>query len=257
MSSPRVARRVMVVHSRSVDDTHRLGVALGTLSRPGDVWALHGDLGAGKTALVRGLARGMGLDERDVCSPTFVVVNEYARPAGRGPGAIIEPGAGPGDVPLVHIDAYRLGQSESDTLGLERVLDGLGVAAIEWPERLIPPPPDNERLARVTIEHAGESERRFTLHVPEGWTLRASWATMEDLSTARPASPYPITPHTSTCCATCKRPVPPGAAAPFCSERCRLADLHHWLSGRYAIPGSDRDPIHDDTRGDAAPPDRA
>jgi len=142
---------------------------------------------------------------------------------------VLEPGAGAGDVPLVHIDAYRVGQSESDSLGLERVLDGLGVAAIEWPERLIPPPPDDDRLAHVTIEPTGPTSRTFTLHIPEAWTLRSSWPAVAAL--ARADAP-------ALRCAACARPLAPANPGPFCSDRCQLADLHRWLTGGHAIPGT-------------------
>lgn len=110
------------VRSESADRTMALGERIGRLLRAGDVVLLHGDLGAGKTCLVRGVARGMGIDPGAVNSPTFVVVNEYDAPAGRPH--------------LVHMDAYRLGGPEDlDDLGLDESLGG-GALVIEWAERV-------------------------------------------------------------------------------------------------------------------------
>lgn len=108
--------------STSVEQTERLGVRLGQLLQPDDVIGLAGDLGAGKTAMARGIGRGWGTALR-VTSPTFTVVNQYPR---MSDGRI-----------LYHIDCYRL-QSEGDvvTAGLEDVLSNDGAVMIEWPERI-------------------------------------------------------------------------------------------------------------------------
>jgi tRNA threonylcarbamoyladenosine biosynthesis protein TsaE len=105
---------------------------------------LYGDLGAGKTAFVRGLAEGLEVPPADVSSPTFTLVQEY-----RG-----------GRVPLVHVDLYRLDDSrEIDDLGLDEIAAG-AVLAIEWAERLPNPPGD---AIRVSLEHAGEDQRQITI----------------------------------------------------------------------------------------------
>ena len=124
--------------------THAAGELLAALLEPGDVIGLVGDLGAGKTLFVQGLGAGMGLpaDVR-VTSPTFALVNEY-----RG-----------GRLPIVHIDLYRLeAEAELEHIGLDELLEGPGVAAVEWCERF-PVLPDDHLL--ITIEIEGESRRRL------------------------------------------------------------------------------------------------
>jgi len=106
--------------SLSESDTETLGTVLARDLRPGDVIALSGDLGAGKTAFVRGLARGLSVDPHEVSSPTFALVHEY-----RG-----------GRLPLFHVDLYRLTSAEAEDLGLAELGVEDGVLAIEWPDRL-------------------------------------------------------------------------------------------------------------------------
>lgn len=107
---------------------------------PGTTVLLTGDLGTGKTAFVRGLAGGLGLDPDEVTSPTFTLVHEY-----RG-----------GRLPLVHVDLYRLDRADLDEIGLDAELAGKGVLAVEWADRLQRPPRD---AMRVTIEDAGGDTR--------------------------------------------------------------------------------------------------
>ena len=105
---------------------------------------LFGDLGAGKTAFVRGLAEGLGVTPEEVSSPTFTIMQEY-----RG-----------GRRPLFHVDLYRLNDArEVEDLGLEEITEN-GVLAIEWAERMPRPPAD---AICVRIEHAGETGRRITV----------------------------------------------------------------------------------------------
>ena len=106
--------------TRSEDDTIREAAAMAAGLTAGAIVLLSGELGAGKTAFVRGLAVGLGLDAAEVTSPTFTLVHEY-----RG-----------GRLPLIHIDLYRLDRAELDDLGLDEDLAARGVVAIEWPERL-------------------------------------------------------------------------------------------------------------------------
>lgn len=106
--------------SNSPEETEALGAALADKLKPGAVVAFSGDLGAGKTAFVRGLARGLGITER-VTSPTFTIVNEYEG----------------GRLPLFHFDMYRLGSSdELFNIGWEDYLVRGGVCAVEWSENV-------------------------------------------------------------------------------------------------------------------------
>lgn len=101
------------------EETENFGRLLGGLLRPGDVVCLYGELGAGKTVLAKGIARGLGVAEA-VTSPTFTLINEYA-----------------GRVPFFHMDAYRLsGPQDMVDLGCEEYFYGEGVTVIEWPERV-------------------------------------------------------------------------------------------------------------------------
>lgn len=108
------------VTTRSEAETAAEGRRLAASLRGGEVLLLSGDLGAGKTAFVRGLAGGLGIDPADVTSPTFTLVQEYR--AGR--------------LPLFHVDLYRLTPIEVDDLGLDDMALEGGVLAIEWPDRL-------------------------------------------------------------------------------------------------------------------------
>lgn len=128
--------------------TVALGEALAGVLRAGDVVALEGDLGAGKTRFVRGLARGLGCDESMVSSPTYVLAHEYPSRSG-GPT-------------LVHIDAYRMRSSEElESIGWDRMHDGRSVVAVEWPRRIGSALPGSALWVR--IEHAGDDRRRVAL----------------------------------------------------------------------------------------------
>jgi tRNA threonylcarbamoyladenosine biosynthesis protein TsaE len=109
------------VISRSPEETQAIGARLGARLRPGAVIACTGELGAGKTCFLQGLARGLGVAS-DVTSPTFVLVNQYR-----------------GRLPVYHLDAYRTGSlTELVDLGLEEMLHGDGVTVIEWADKLLP-----------------------------------------------------------------------------------------------------------------------
>lgn len=108
----------------------------------GTVVLLHGDLGAGKTAFVRGLAEGLSIDSDDVSSPTFTLVQEYR-----------------GRLRLYHVDLYRLSETEVPDLGLEE-LSQTGVVAVEWAEKWGRPA---GRVIEVRLEDLGETRRRVTI----------------------------------------------------------------------------------------------
>ena len=130
----------MTITTASETETGAVGRDVARTLRAGDVVLLHGDLGAGKTAFVRGLAEGLGVQPEEVSSPTFTLIQEY-----RG-----------GRLPLLHVDLYRLADArEIDDLGLDE-LGREAVTAIEWAEKL-PRVPDS--AIHVSIEHLDGNTR--------------------------------------------------------------------------------------------------
>lgn len=134
----------MAISSHSEQDTRAIASALGRDLPMGTVLLLSGDLGAGKTAFVRGLAEGLGIDPDDVTSPTFTLVHEY-----RG-----------GRLPLIHVDLYRLDRADLDEIGLDQDLAAAGVVAVEWSERLSRSIPG---AVTVTIADRGGDRRDITI----------------------------------------------------------------------------------------------
>lgn len=128
----------------SEEETQAVARELSATLRAGDVLLVSGDLGAGKTTFVRGLAEGLGIDPRAVSSPTFTIVHEY-----RGNG-----------LTLYHADLYRLERAATDDLGLEEVGVRDGVLAIEWPDRLSHELP-GARVVRLEV--VSDSSRRITI----------------------------------------------------------------------------------------------
>jgi len=138
--------KAWVVESAGVAETLALGRRLGAAARPGDVVALVGDLGAGKTHLAKGMAEGLGAARaREVTSPTFVLCREFLG----------------GRIPFYHLDAYRLkGPEDLEAIGAEEMLEGDGLSALEWADRVagvLPP----DRL-EVRLEVTGPERRRLT-----------------------------------------------------------------------------------------------
>ena len=134
----------MELITHSPEQTEALGFALGQRLSPGDIIAYKGDLGAGKTAFTRGLAKGLGCIEQ-VTSPTYTIVNEYLS----------------GRLPLFHFDMYRLTSSEDLWgIGWDDYLDRNGVCAVEWSENV---EDAMENALWVTIESLGGDCRRITL----------------------------------------------------------------------------------------------
>lgn len=131
--------------SESVERTIEIGRRLGALLEPGDVVALVGQLGAGKTCLTRGVAEGIGADPDIVTSPTFVLINEYE-----------------GAIPLYHFDAYRLScPADMQALGSDEYFAGNGACLVEWADRVEECLPDD--YLRVTILIDGPTSRRIRL----------------------------------------------------------------------------------------------
>jgi tRNA threonylcarbamoyladenosine biosynthesis protein TsaE len=141
-----VPEQSQTFESQSPEQTESFAADLAASLRGGEVIALRGDLGAGKTRFVRGLLRGLGGSERSVSSPTFVLLNVY--PDGR--------------LTVYHLDAYRVaGSDDFEAIGFLELLEQGGVVVVEWAERvdaLLP----RERID-VTIEHIGENCRRLTI----------------------------------------------------------------------------------------------
>lgn len=149
----RVDRRDPSAHrTGSVEETEALGRALGAQLHPGDVVLLTGELGAGKTAFVRGLAQGLGVDPDEVSSPTFTLMQEYR-----------------GRVTLCHLDLYRIeGEADIEDLGLDDAAAG-AVLAIEWAERMGVPPAG---AWRVELRVAGDAEREVVVVPPVAHSTR-------------------------------------------------------------------------------------
>ncbi len=134
----------MLYKTHGPEETERLGQRLAMALRPGDVVAYYGDLGAGKTAFTRGLARGLGVRET-VTSPTYTIVNEYLS----------------GDMPLFHFDMYRLSSAEElFDIGWEDYLAQDGVCAVEWSEHV---EEALEGAIRVSIRRTGDWDREITI----------------------------------------------------------------------------------------------
>ena len=130
--------------TNSPEETERVGQALGKALQPGAVIAYKGDLGAGKTAFTRGLAKGLGCRDT-VTSPTYTIVNEYLS----------------GRLPLFHFDMYRLSCSDDlFDIGWEDYLERDGVCAVEWSENVADA---MENAIVVTIEKTGSESRRITI----------------------------------------------------------------------------------------------
>jgi len=144
------------VSLRDLDATERLGLSIASLLKPGDILLLTGELGAGKTTLVKSIAKGLGIDPGDVTSPTFTLIHEYQE----------------GRIPFVHADLYRLGEG-ADILetGLEEYMEGGYAVAIEWAEYMHEEPAGP--WLRIELRHASETARNALLEAGgTGWKQR-------------------------------------------------------------------------------------
>ncbi len=149
--------------SRRAEDTLRLGEILGQCLSPGDVVALTGELGSGKTCLTQGIARGMGVSEGyHVTSPTFTLINEY-----------------PGDITLYHVDVYRLsGPADLEDLGYEEYIYGEGVVVVEWAEKIQSALPV-EKCFFIRLRYVDEHTREVTISGPANRVMQVSQALIE------------------------------------------------------------------------------
>ncbi len=139
-------KKRLVVESHTAGQTKKLGRLVGELLKPGSLVALSGELGAGKTQFVKGLAGGLGVDRSYyVSSPSFVLINEY-----------------PGRIPLYHLDLYRLSEyRDLEEIGLEEYLNSNGVTTIEWAEKAAQFMPSE--LIWIDIHWTGPESRQITL----------------------------------------------------------------------------------------------
>ncbi len=136
----------MVIQTKSVSETIRIGRSIGSLLLPGDVVALVGELGAGKTQLIKGLAAGAGIRKPTyISSPSFTLINEY-----------------PGKTTFYHVDLFRLGEEkEAEELGLEDYFQRKGIMAIEWADKI--PSLLPKELLVIRIAYTGRNTRSLEI----------------------------------------------------------------------------------------------
>lgn len=184
-----------VRRTSSPEETERIASALAMRVAPGTMITLEGDLGAGKTCFVRGLARGLGADPLNISSPTFVIEHRHACDAGT----------------LVHIDAYRIRSSDDlASIGWDELLaESDAVIVVEWPSRILAALP--EVRIEVRIQHLAEDLREIEIE----------WRRPSDAAIACRACGTALTEA--------------AIDGRFCSARCKMADLARWFRGDYAI----------------------
>lgn len=222
------------------DATAALGFSLALLCAPGDILLLRGELGAGKTALARGIATGVGLAAAAISSPTFVVMHVHSLPhipSLPGPHATnITPVPRP--THLLHIDAYRLAShDELENIGWDRFFDPISrfptsaLAIIEWPGNIAPALPPADRCIDISLSHADIHSRTLIITLPDSLLARFA-PPNDDLLNAFINRP-PLQ------CPTTRRWVPPTTPTyPFIDVRAQNADLYRWL----APPDDEPDP---------------
>jgi tRNA threonylcarbamoyladenosine biosynthesis protein TsaE len=155
--------------SASTEETERMGASLGALLQPGDVVALFGELGSGKTVLARGIATGFGCDGRDVHSPSFTLVNEYVDRRG--------------ERRLIHADLYRIrSEDELPGIGWDAYVDSRHVVVVEWAERALRWLPRDH--LRVSLEFLGRERRRLRVEAtgPRSVQLALGWVEAGDFA---------------------------------------------------------------------------
>jgi len=134
----------MKLLSSSQAETKDIGRRIGQKLKKGDVVCLYGELGAGKTTLVKGIASAFGIRERDITSASFTIIAEYDA-----------------DVPFYHIDLYRLVSGDIEEIGLQEYLGGDGISVIEWAERAGQAIP--EKHISVNLNYSGEDVREIEI----------------------------------------------------------------------------------------------
>ncbi len=134
----------MKLQSNSDAETRDIGRRIGARLKRGDVVCLYGDLGAGKTTMVKGIASALGISERDITSASYTIIAEYDA-----------------DVPFYHIDLYRLTPEQVPDMGLHEYLGSDGISVIEWAERAEGEIPDDS--IRVSIDHIDEDLREIEI----------------------------------------------------------------------------------------------
>lgn len=210
------------------DATGALAAGVASVLASGDVLALEGDLGAGKTTFTRALAAAMGVDTALASSPTFVFVNQY--PIAAAARNALAGGR------ITHVDAYRLTSEEDlDALGWDRLFDPAtrhaapdSIALIEWPRRIHEALPAD--AAWIEIAAAGPTRRHFTLRLPASWENRPRMEWLRDREPTR-------------CRVTGRWVSPTAATYPFIDDRARDADMYQWFTGGYK---TSREPKPDD-----------
>ena len=213
------ATHLIRIECPSEESTERVGEIIAEVAPRPTCVTLEGELGAGKTRLARGLARGLGLDPDSISSPTFVIHLEH-----RGDQA---------DSPTFsHLDAYRLGDVEElEPIGFDEIiLDPDRLVAIEWASRVADGLPADR--IDVRLDHRGERERAVTIFdAREDDTQRIRLREALEARAAAWCTTLGAERSCPTCNATCEDP----DARPFCSPRCRLADLAGWFGGDFSI----------------------
>jgi len=133
--------------TQSQEETFAIGVELGKMAKPGDIFALIGDLGTGKTILAKGIAKGLGIDE-EITSPTFTLLEVYESP-----------------ISLYHFDLYRISNNaELENLFFEEYWFGDGVSVIEWADRAVKRLPEDIYI--ITLEYIDNNRRKITVEYP-------------------------------------------------------------------------------------------
>ena len=134
----------MVLQSKSEAETKEIGRKLGIKLKAGDVVCMYGELGSGKTTMVKGMASAIGINERDITSPSFTIIAEYE-----------------GKITFNHIDLYRLEPEEVDNLGLEEYIGVKGISVIEWAEKAGKEIPD--KSITIRLGYTGDNSREINI----------------------------------------------------------------------------------------------